>query len=746
MRMRLQVVVRVAFLATIGCLGAAGTAEAGEFAISACAADRGRYSTQAFEDFATRGMMWKRACNPQGPGLRGLVTSNVPRRGRVPRGARTYFILRTPEGTRFKSLSWAGEARRRDCRYALQLWADRPDGPPASIKNVRANRRCPNHDRAQIAGWGRSRTYPIAGTTRIVQRVICVGAHKEPYCSARGLNYIRTFSAAATVEDVSAPTVSIVPDNPFTRGEWVRGLQSVTYDAADNVGIRHGRAVVGGVGAGSDVRACDYSRRIPCASGPGQIAVETRFLPEGSQPLTSQAEDPAGNLGNSGATTVRIDNTAPGAVQPALAGGDGWRNQNDFDLSWVNPSEGDRAPIAAAHYRVCRAGTPECTSSSSAAPGIARLDNVAVPGPGEWQVRLWRQDAAGNQEPANASLPVTLRFDPEPPQLGFEEQSSADPTVISALVTDKVSGLSGGAIEISREGSETWQALETQQQGSRLVARVDDARVPPGNYLVRATARDHATNVGMTDRRLDGRPMVLALPLRSATAMRAGVQTKRTVRRTVRRGRKRREVRRQLVRLEPRAHLAFGSRTHIVGQLMTGDGQPLPGAAVRVFTQTATSGEQFLGTVTTDTGGRYRYVAQANASRTLRFVYPGSAHLLPSEREVSVVVAASSSIRAQPRRLRNGQAVTFTGRLRSLPLPPAGKLVELQVVLSGRWQTFRTTLTDAAGAWRVRYRFRRSCGVLGYRFRARLPAEAGYTFETGRTRPISVRVRGAPCR
>jgi hypothetical protein len=68
------------------------------------------------------------------------------------------------------------------------------------------------------------------------------------------------------------------------------------------------------------------------------------------------------------------------------------------------------------------------------------------------------------------------------------------------------------------------------------------------------------------------------------------------------------------------------------------------------------------------------------------------------------------------------------------------------VVLSGEWQTFRTWLTDAQGRWRVPYRFRRTCGLTRYRFRARLPAEAGYPFETGLTRPLGVSVRGRPCR
>ena len=90
----------------------------------------------------------------------------------------------------------------------------------------------------------------------------------------------------------------------------------------------------------------------------------------------------------------------------------------------------------------------------------------------------------------------------------------------------------------------------------------------------------------------------------------------------------------------------------------------------------------------------------------------------------------------------NGQAVSFSGRLRTLPVPPGGKLVELQVRLSGRWQTFRTTRTDPAGRWAIRYRFKRTRGVQRYRFRVGLPREAGYPFGAGASRSLTVRVRG----
>src|SRR5918992_4690519 len=286
--------VAVAALATISILGSARVADASEFTINACQGDRANYSTDAFDDFATRGMMWKRACDPEGPGLRGLVTANVVRSGRVPRGARSYFVMRAPDGTQFTRFTWSGQARRRDCRYALQLWAGRPDGQAVPIKNVRAKRRCPRPKHAQAAGWTRTRTYDISGATKIVQRVVCVGSREAPYCSSRGQNYIRTFKAQAVVEDLSPPAIGIVQDNAFTRGEWVSGMQSVTYDAWENSGVRLVRPILGGVALPDSFRPCDSARLIPCTNGPGSVLVDTSVLGEGTQSLVLQAEDAGG--------------------------------------------------------------------------------------------------------------------------------------------------------------------------------------------------------------------------------------------------------------------------------------------------------------------------------------------------------------------------------------------------------------------------------------------------------------------
>jgi hypothetical protein len=108
-----------------------------------------------------------------------------------------------------------------------------------------------------------------------------------------------------------------------------------------------------------------------------------------------------------------------------------------------------------------------------------------------------------------------------------------------------------------------------------------------------------------------------------------------------------------------------------------------------------------------------------------------------------MTVAAATTLRVNHRRLHNGQTVTFSGPVLTLPPPPGGKLVEMQVRLPGRWETFQTIRSDDAGQWSVSYKFRRTTGVQHYRFRAKLPAEGAYPFTAGVSRVVTVRVQGA---
>jgi hypothetical protein len=734
-------------LSVLVLLAAPRVAAAGEYSVAACQADSLSFSTRAFVDVATRGMSIKRACNPEGPGLRGLITANVVRRQPVRRGATSMVAITAPQGTTFTRFRWAGTARRRDCRYALQLYADVPGAKPIPIKNVRAHRHCPRKPRAQIAGY-RARTFNVDGATRIVQRVVCVAGRGSKTCSARGLNFIRTYKAQVRVVDAIAPAAAVAQDTPLGRGDWVAGSQPLTYDASDNVGVRAVHAVFAGRTQGTHQRSCafaapagPYADVVPCPNGPGQISIDTTRLAEGTQSLAVQAEDAAGNLGASAAVAARVDNTPPARVDAVVEGGEQWRNRNEYAISWVNPVENDRAPIVAARYKLCPAGPGTCTQGEASGAGVERL-SVQVPAQGEWKLSVWRRDAAGNESEALASVPVTLRYDAEAPQLAFALPSASDPTAVSVSATDGVSGVADGGIEISRQGSGTWQALSTERTSDRLVARIDDAALPPGVYELRARARDQAGNESSMSQRTDGQPMLVTLPLRIASTMSAGIADTKVVRRTVRRGGKRRTVRRRVTVLKRSALVGFGQPAQVRGRLTNRDGQGVPGAGIQVFSRSAAGPEQLAGVVHTDGEGRFRYTASGTMSRTLRLAYGGSALILPVQREVELRVPAAGTLRVSRRRVLNGQAVTFSGAVRSVPLPPGGKLVELQVHLSNRWQTFRTTRTDSSGRWSIPYKFKRTRGVQRYRFRLGLPPEASYPFAAGKSRSLVVRVRG----
>jgi len=725
----------VAVASVLLVLGLPSAATAGTYVVKSCGEQGDNRATAFNLERLTVRMFVRRGCNAVGRGKRGLLTRNsYARGGRVSRGSEARMVMNAPPGATFVGLKWAGEVYRPDCRYEAQVYARGPAGFSTVARNFRPYERCAETKSVRISGRKGAQNYPFRTdasgrqieATKIVQRIECVAKRSKPFCSNRRPNYVVTYRAYVTVKDETPPRGQILADTPLARGEWVNGRQPLNYEASDNVGVR--TVQMGGLN--TDDRPCDYRLVVPCPSGRGQVEVDTSQLLEGAQPLSLTLTDSASNVtAVPGGQPVRIDRTAPGAVGLTLDGGDGWRGVNSFTARWANPPESDRAPIVAVRYELCPAGAGRCLEDRQAGNDISALPDLPVPTMGEWRLRMWREDQAGNQLKDNASLPLTMRFDGERPELAFEPTDTADPTRLAAPVTDKVSGLAGGQIEISRVGSGNWQQLTTSMEGSRLVARLDDGQLEPGSYAVRGFARDQAGNQGSTDRRLDGQPMIVRIPLRTPTTLRAGIVRQR------RGGRP----------SKPRDRLRVGTRRRasVVGSLTSDAGRPVSSAQITVLGHVEGQPEVPVGAMSTGPRGRFRYRLSRGPSRTLRFVYSGTPVTLPAQRQVTVLVPASTTFSASRRRLLNGGAVRFGGRLRA---PLDGKLVEMQVQLSGRWQTFRTTRTGPRGRWRVAYRFRRTCGLARYRFRARLPKEQGYPYERGQTRTVQVSVRGPRCR
>lgn len=150
-----------------------------------------------------------------------------------------------------------------------------------------------------------------------------------------------------------------------------------------------------------------------------------------------------------------------------------------------------------------------------------------------------------------------------------------------------------------------------------------------------------------------------------------------------------------------------------------------------------------VATVPTSRTGRFVFKALRGPSRLVQFRYYGTATIRPRISTVELLIRGSSSLDVSDRRVVNGDEVVFRGHIRGRPLPPQGKLVELQVYTRRKWRTFAQPRADATtGRWSYRYRFESVRGNLRFKFRARVRAETGYPYELGTSPRLSVLVRG----
>jgi hypothetical protein len=256
------------------------------------------------------------------------------------------------------------------------------------------------------------------------------------------------------------------------------------------------------------------------------------------------------------------------------------------------------------------------------------------------------------------------------------------------------------------------------------VAYVDDERFRKGTYEFRGHAVDRAGNEASTGKRTDGSTASIRLPARIDTRLAVGMLRNR---------------RRTGPRFDADVLASFGAKLRVTGLLTNADGQPIDGAPIEAFGET---GNFAIGLATTGPNGRFRYVLRARRNRELVFRYGGSRRIGAAIAQFRLRVRAASSIQASRLRLRNGQQVTFTGRVRSRPLPATGKLIEIQAYFRGRWRTISTVRTARSGHWRFPYRFGATLGRVTYRFRAQLPVEGGYPFAAGHSRVARVVVIG----
>ncbi|HEX6229658.1 MAG TPA: hypothetical protein VFZ41_09400 [Solirubrobacterales bacterium] len=358
--------------------------------------------------------------------------------------------------------------------------------------------------------------------------------------------------------------------------------------------------------------------------------------------------------------------------------------------------------------------------------------------------------AAGNRPPEAA----VVRIDREPPAVHFRSwQDPADPELIEALVSDRLSGPSEGrgSIEVRRAGSvDEFEALPTEVSGRRLRARWNSEAHPPGEYEFRAVGHDAAGNTAATTRRSDGSAMVLPNPLKATTILRAGFGGSRLVwLRCTRVGRGRRCRRETAVSFDARPTrrtVPYRRRVLFSGRLASRSGTPLADAPVHVVERFADGARQAqrVSVVRTGAEGRFSIRLAAGPSREISALFTGTAALGRSGApEVDLGVRSAVRLRvSSPLARVGGRPVIFSGRVLAQrgTLPDVGKSVALQFRLPGLdWAAFRTLRTDRRGRFRFPYRFSDddSRGVR-FQFRAHAPAQAGWPYEPGGSRPVAV--------
>jgi hypothetical protein len=600
----------------------------------------------------------------------------------------------------------------------------------------------------------------------IEDRLLCARAESK-WCGIDAESWSAVRSLTITLDDVAAPAGRI--GGELTAGGWRHGAQGYSFSGDDTgSGVRFGETLLDGSRIGLAEYPCSAvsidgewrgTRMQPCLSSvSGNGTLDTTRFGDGNHSLRHCSVDFGGNVGCSEEHTVGIDNNPPAPPRGLrLAGGEGWRRVDDFDLDWTNPSQGPASPIWGVYWRIT--GPAGYDTGSQLYPGrdVSSLPDRTLPRPGAYDLQLWLRDEAGNADAA-AAIHVPMRLDDVPPGLAFEPVAEAAggelPKLVAARLTDGHSGPAGGTIEYRKLGDGPWLELPTKvldgdgPGARRLVAAVPDG-LDPGTYVFRASGSDVAGNTVSTTHRADGAEMALrktpppAGPSHPAEGggdadppqVRAKTRLFAKLRWRHRRG--------------PSVTVPFGAAAKLSGRLLNAAGAGLAGRHLRVVSRPSHGAlvDSHLDTVVTGPHGGFALALSPGPSRRITVVFAGAPDLDRARRPaLALRVRGALALAAAPRDLRTGESVRLWGRVRTrgAPLPRRGKLVAIQYYEDEArlWRPVLVTRTDHSGRFHARYRFRYIVGSARIRLRAVALAEERWPYVPGASRPVTVRVTG----
>jgi hypothetical protein len=187
--------------------------------------------------------------------------------------------------------------------------------------------------------------------------------------------------------------------------------------------------------------------------------------------------------------------------------------------------------------------------------------------------------------------------------------------------------------------------------------------------------------------------------------------------------------------------VGYGTEAEVSGSLQDGSGNPVPGATICLKSQTigVEPTAQPVGTVKTDSAGRFTYSVPAGPDRELLVGYRHDSFQVG--RSIRYFAHAAPTLAADKTKLRNGGQVKLYG---SVPQPEAAArvvILQANVVGSKRWITFRRANTGPKGNFGAGYRFHSTTRKTDYRFRAVVPTQDHYPYVEGHSKPVTVLVR-----
>jgi hypothetical protein len=681
------------------------------------------------------------------------------------------------DGVHLKSITRDGQSTVSGTRYARWRW-EAPAG--TGISQVRGTWWHALHDgmeqRIGVGTWngGFDVFAAAAGTDTtprefvagfnpaqpaLEDRLLCARAESNS-CSLSPGSWSAVRALTITIQDDQWPGAGI--GGEITTGGWRRGAQGVSFWGSDvGGGVRFGETAVDGARVNLTEYGCAKAmiggewratQMRPCSLGvSGSAAIDTTRFSDGPHSLHHCVTDFAALGACTPDQTFYIDNNPPAHPRsPAVAGGEGWRRTNDFDLAWVNPDQGAASPIGGASWRIAGPAGYDTGVKFVGGRDLSAIQNLFVPRAGVYSLSVWLRDEAGNEAPPSA-VSVPLRFDDVPPGVAFDPPAAGDdvPQQIGAQITDAHSGPAAGEIHYRRLDSQQWTELPAKlQRGESAGTAQVFARLPgdlgPGTYVFRADAVDGAGNTASTTRRADGVEMTVR-KVATGTVAAVGRSEPAPVRGKARifarlawRGRAGTEL-----------TVPFKAGAMLSGRLVDADGAGLAGRTLRVVSRPSRGAlrKARVDTVGTGSHGGFRLRLPAGTSRRIAVAFKGEERLDGASRSpLTLRVRGGVDFQATPHALSTGETVRFRGRVRTLgaPLPRRGKLVSVQYFEeeTKRWRPVLVTRTDHSGRFRARYRFRYVSGTASIRLRAAALSEERWPYAPGASRPVTVQVTG----